>query len=217
MTGLSIAFTLAFLCVPSYYETRFLLPLVPTVAVLLAWIVAASVRDSGTAWKWLAHVLVFATLAYSFVWVYRANLHPPVVYWDAKEILERLATYHVKRIGNIGNSADWNCSKLRMIGRTNRASAACEYVEISRLREDDAARETAACDAVFVLDYEAIPKGYLQYAPGQNRGYTAAVRALKHGFKELPVRELTEGNVLPKMRLFIRNESRQGEVPGESR
>ena len=132
MTLLGIANGLLLLLPPSYFETRFFLPIWPCTAVCLGLVFRQFVSDPPRLKK-LAPICGLLTLglAGSVTTLFRLDLpisrskderwcilvdHSTRSAWNLTETLERLIPEHgVKRVGNIGDCSYWNSTKLNLI------------------------------------------------------------------------------------------------------
>jgi hypothetical protein len=187
---------------PSYYETRFLLPAWPAVAVVIGARCCAAAESLGTRWKVGLAGLLALSAAYSLVVVDRERLQTrSTTYWDAGSAVAELATEHgAHTIGNVGETPDWNIAKLRLASRLQPRAAGCDIRDLSRFEPEQLAGALEECDAFFVLDHDLLPPLVLN-TPAMNRAYDALPEALaRQSFQQIETAALD----LPRLRLYVR-------------
>ena len=202
MALLGFAITAIALLLPSYYETRFLLPAWPAVAVVIGGRCCAAAALPGMRWKVGLASLLALSAAYSLVVVDRERAQTrSTTYWDAGAAVAALMTEHgVHTIGNVGNAPDWNCTKLRLTSRLRADAADCEFRDLSRFGPEELAEALQGCDALFVLDRHLLPSLMLN-TPAMNRAYDALPEVLGGRFEPVA---LAEGLDLPRLQVYVR-------------
>ena len=125
-------------------------------------------------------------------------------YWAAKDLIDDLVARHqIRFLGNIGNCPDWNACKTGLINELRSDPSDCFVLhDLSKETEEGLRRRINRFDALFVLDGEGLPAGFLVAAPGLNRAYGSIDEVLASGpFQEVETRFATE---LPPGRVFVR-------------
>jgi 4-amino-4-deoxy-L-arabinose transferase-like glycosyltransferase len=225
MTLLGIANGALLLLPPSYFETRFFLPIWPCAAVCLGLVFRQFVSDPPRVKK-LAPICGLLTLGLvgSVATLFRLDFpisrssderwnilvdHSTDSTWNLAGTLERLIAQHgVKRIGNIGNCSYWNSAKLNLIDILHSSPLHC-YVwrDLSALDADELARGAEQCDILLVLDHEAIPPALEEIAPKLNASYSSLAAYLVQSPFRLLERVTTNGPSPVTFSVYVRSGS----------
>jgi hypothetical protein len=170
----------AILMVPPYFDTRFLLPVWPALAVVLG-------GGLATGFAKLTRGLRFvygAALASSVLFSAIRLVSEPVstTCWNASTLIDQLAgRLGVSNLANVGNIEGWNVCKTGLINELRKNPDDCFVLhDLSAETPEGLKSRLRRFDAVAVLDPSAFPPGYLTAAPGLNRAYpiiTAIVQA----------------------------------------
>ncbi len=205
MTLLSLAIGAVVLLVPSYHDVRFLLPIWPSLAIVLAmgWCRAARRVEPKVGGALIASAATAMSVVVACNLVSLWGQPKTTTHWAASAILEDLAQrHHVKRMGNIGNGMNWNICKINLMDevRSNRGERLVHH-DLSKLEAGAFARFAKQLDAIIVLDRSAIDPDYLRAAPAMNRGY-AAIETLSGA--EWWEEELPRVGGSPPLRAFMR-------------
>lgn len=193
--------TLALL-VPSYFDPRFLLPIGPGLAVVLAGRLGELASRQRLAVPGLLTVLALGVSG----GVGELRRQPTTTtYWAAQELLDQLsARYGIQRLANIGDSPDWNVCKTALLNELRRDPDACSVLhDLSRIDPADLDRFLSRLDALIVLDPEAIPAPLAEQSPGLNRTLGGLDRrSLEARFER--VEPGLAARELPPMSVFVR-------------
>jgi hypothetical protein len=205
--ALTVASTLAataMLMAPPYFDSRFLLPLWPAVAVGLGAGFAVPIRlltpfslhgvGSGLA----------ACLAFSVVGLAREPACK--TYWQAGELIDRLvATRGVVDLVNVGNTASWNVCKTGLINELRANPSDCFVIhDLSGYSADEVRSGLPRCAALLVLEPPAFPTGWLAASPGLNRSYPLISRLVRDDPELIRVQALPFAD-LPPMSVYVRD------------
>jgi hypothetical protein len=206
------------LMLPSYYEPRFFAPLVPTIAVLAACLLARVLEGRTTASRPLlaGGLLLFACGVSTLVGAMRSTRILAETYprWDdTASLLDDLArTYHVAHVANVGQDRRWNVPQLLMYARTKPSSRKLNIEEAANYGRIVGWEETLSSDAIVVLQPDAIEQTFLSAAPSQDSGYWAILAKLPPpNFVEFPLRG--RGWVLPDIKVYVKRSLVAGANP----
>jgi hypothetical protein len=191
------------LLVPSYFDPRFLMPICPALAIVLA----SAFRPESD------HIIPRLTAVATVLIAAAGAIHSAAqlrdeprstTYWQAQRLIDDLVTeHHVMTIANIGDSRDWNVCKTGLINELRRAPSDCFVLhDLSRNERAEIARRIEKLDAIVVLDRNALPAGFLESSPGLNRAYGTVepVLAGSHRFEKIEPRIAG----LPPLSVYIR-------------
>ena len=124
MTAASLIGATAVLMVPSYFDTRFLLPLWPAVSVALGGPTARLVASLGFVPRMLAGAGLAASVSISAIGLAREHVAP--THWSAARLIDRLVSRHgVSSLANVGNIETWNVCKTGLINELRSNPADC--------------------------------------------------------------------------------------------
>jgi hypothetical protein len=208
----------AVLMVPAYFDTRFLLPLWPALAVVLGGEAArffAVAPPAGRTLIGAGLVLGLATSAAGF-----AGEPVATTCWDAARLIDELVARHgIATLANVGNIEAWNVSKTGLINELRRSPGDCYVLhDLSSGSAAELKERIRRFDAVVVLEPPAFPPGFVAGAPRLNRAHRFATEStLKDAglsrAEGLPV----EG--LPPMAVYVRkpDHARPGASGGVTR
>ncbi len=159
------------LMIPAYFDSRFLLPLWPSIAVALAVALAQACR--GLTLK--PRVAIGAAIAASVAASIAGLVGEPAstTCWAARGLIDQIVSrYGVANLANVGNIADWNVCKTGLINELRDDPGGCFVLhDLSAESAEDLRKRLPRFDAVVVLDSAAFPSGFLAAAPGLNRAY----------------------------------------------
>jgi len=203
LTLLGLVSGAAILLVPSYFDSRFLLPIWPAVAACLGPVlrdaIGRRVRPLALATAGLLAASVHASAGEL------ARERPSETFWGARALIDRLvADYRVKIIDNVGNCRDWNVSKVGMVNELRDRPGDCFVLhDLSGGTPDEIVRRLAGADAVVALDRSRLPAEWFAYGPKLNRGCLGAIvyLGLSPEFRRVEAIP-TEG--LPPLLVFVR-------------
>jgi 4-amino-4-deoxy-L-arabinose transferase-like glycosyltransferase len=169
MTAASLIGATAVLMVPSYFDTRFLLPLWPAVSVALGGATARLVANLGFVPRMLAGAGLAASVLISTVGLAREPIAP--TYWSATKLIDRLVSLHgVSILANVGNIETWNVCKTGLINELRSNPSDCFVLhDLSAETREGLGTRLPRFDAVIVLEPSAYPAGFVAAAPGLNR------------------------------------------------
>jgi hypothetical protein len=196
------------LLVPSYHDVRFLLPIWPSVAIVLAigWTRAVALVSGAYRSILVAGLASGLTVAVAFGHVQMRGQQGTRTYWAAARMIDHMVeTYHVKVLGNLGNGADWNVCKTCLINETRDRPGTCIVQhDLSKLDPGPFAQLAGRLDAVVVLDRSAIDPAYLTAAPAMNRGHASLPLLETAEWSEATDLPAIDG--LPPLRVFVRRQ-----------
>ena len=110
MVWLGFASTALILLYPTYFDTRFLLPIWPALAVDLG----HRLSDMLAHFRVLPRIMLGGGLATGVVAACRAVIHAPTIstYWNTAALIDDLVLrYQVSNIGNVGNCTGGTSAK----------------------------------------------------------------------------------------------------------
>ena len=119
MTAASLTGATVVLMVPSYFDTRFLLPLWPAVSVALGGPIARLVAGLGFVPRALAGAALAASVSISAIGLAREPVAP--THWSAARLIDQLVSRHgVSSLATVGNIETWNVCKTGLINELRR-------------------------------------------------------------------------------------------------
>ena len=159
------------LMIPAYFDTRFLLPLWPSIAVALGGALAQAFR--GLTFR--PRVAIGAALAASLAASIAGVVGEPAstTCWAARGLIDQLVSrYGVATLANVGNVADWNVCKTGLINELREDPGNCFVLhDLSAESAEGLRTRLPRFDAVVVLETPAFPSGFLAAVPGLNCAY----------------------------------------------
>ena len=159
------------LMIPAYFDTRFLLPLWPSIAVALGGALARAFR--GLTFR--PRVAIGAALAASLAASIAGVVGEPAstTCWAARGLIDQIVSrYGVATLANVGNVADWNVCKTGLINELRDDPGNCFVLhDLSAESAEGLRTRLPRFDAVVVLETAAFPSGFLAAVPGLNRAY----------------------------------------------
>ena len=161
---------IAVLMVPTYFDTRFLLPLWPSIAVALGGALAEPLRGLSFRPRAAIGGAFVASLAVAAVGVVREPAS--TTYWSAQGLIDQIVhEYGVTTLANVGNIADWNVCKTGLINELRDQAGNCFVLhDLSAESAEGLRTRLARFDAVVVLEPEAFPAGFLSCRAGTQSG-----------------------------------------------
>src|SRR5271157_696787 len=159
------------LMIPAYFDTRFLLPLWPSIAVALGVALAQAFR--GLTFR--PRVAIGAALAAGLAASIAGVVGEPAstTCWAARGLIDQIVSrYGVATLANVGNMADWNVCKTGLINELRDNPGDCFVLhDLSAESAEELRRRLPRFDAVIVLETGAFPAGFVAAAPGLNCAY----------------------------------------------
>ncbi|MGA9922647.1 MAG: glycosyltransferase family 39 protein [Isosphaeraceae bacterium] len=159
------------LMIPAYFDTRFLLPLWPSIAVVLGGALAQAFR--GLTFR--PRVAIGAALAASLAASIAGVVGEPAstTCWAARGLIDQIVSrYGVTTLANVGNVADWNVCKTGLINELRDDPRNCFVLhDLSAESAEGLRTRLPRFDAVVVLETAAFPSGFLAAAPRLNCAY----------------------------------------------
>ena len=156
---------------PAYFDTRFLLPFWPSIAVSLSGVLAQGLRGLSFATRVGIGAAFAASLAASAI----GTVGEPVstTCWAARGLIDEIVgRYGVATLANVGNTPDWNVCKTGLINELRENPNDCYVLhDLSAESAEGLRMRLRRFDAVVVLENAVIPLNFLAAAPGLNRAY----------------------------------------------
>jgi 4-amino-4-deoxy-L-arabinose transferase-like glycosyltransferase len=203
MTWLGAGTGAAVLLLPSYFDSRFLLPIWPLLAIELGRRFAIMM----TGFTAIPRSLVSGGLAASVLLACASIVGQPSIptYWRTASLIDHLVSqYGVATLGNVGNCIEWNVCKTSLINELRKKPADC-FVrhDLTRLPPERIRQVLTRFDAVVVLRRTDLPESRFVFAPGLNRSYGAVVENVTqdHQFVLVPT-PMERG--LPHLAVYVK-------------
>jgi 4-amino-4-deoxy-L-arabinose transferase-like glycosyltransferase len=203
MAWLGAGIAAAVLLYPAYFDTRFLLPIWPVLAVAIG----SSVHLSAIRLPAVPKTVLGPGFAGSLVLASLAVAREPLfaTYWETTAFIDDLVKrYGVSNLMNVGNCAAWNVCKTGLMNELRHEPGNCFVLhDLTRAPEARAKLLLKQADAVVVLGRSDLSDAVMQVAPGLNRGYGGAVQTLKQdpAFRQVP---FSASDGLPELLVFVR-------------
>jgi hypothetical protein len=195
------------LMVPAYFDTRFLLPLWPSIAVALGGALAQAFRGLTFGPRVAIGAALAASLAASIAGV--VGEPASTTCWAARGLIDQLVShYGVATLANVGNSADWNVCKTGLINELRDDPGDCFVLH--NLSAESAAglcTRLPRFDAVVVLETAAFPPGFLVAEPRLNCAYPSIFSTLEADSEWLRLASLPLQG-LPPLKVYVRRRER---------
>jgi hypothetical protein len=200
------------LLVPAYFDSRFLLPLWPSLSVGLGGRFASVLIRLGTLPRLTMYAGLAGCLAASAISFWREPL--TTTPWAAAALIDRLVREHgIKTLANVGNLESWNVCKTGLINELREHPEECFVLDdLSAEAPEGLRSRIPRFDAVVVLDPAAFPTGALAAAPRLNRACGTIMEIIRSD----PALERVAGldpNGLPPLAVFVRRRAVQDLVP----
>jgi Dolichyl-phosphate-mannose-protein mannosyltransferase len=195
----------AILLVPPYFDTRFLIPIWPVLAVELGSLLASFSTRLPLLPKGLLGLGLTCSMLAASNSLARVPLAP--TYWHAAGLIDELvSTYGISTLVNVGNCSAWNVCKTGLINELRDHPANCFVLhDLTQLADGRSRRLLSRADAIVVLDRSEIPRSLVQSSPGLNRGYDTLVQSLEADPRFFrPTTRTTSG--LPHLAVYIRRQ-----------
>jgi hypothetical protein len=172
MTLASVFTATTVLMFPPHFDTRFLLPLWPAVAVVLSGPAARIHAGMAGLPRFVMGAGLIAASLISAVGLLRA--HVTTTSWDTGALIDELVSRHgISNLANVGNTEAWNVCKTGLINELRKTPEDCFVLhDLSAETVQGLKERLPRFDALVVLDQGAIPADFLTAAPGLNRAYT---------------------------------------------
>ncbi len=187
---------------PSYFDSRFLLPIWPALAVDLGTRLRAVLTQLDFTPKVLVGLGLAASMLAAPIAVMGETLNP--TYWKTAALIDNLvARYRITNLANVGNCPWWNVCKTGLINELRDNPGDCFVLhDLTKLPQDVARQRLSRADAVVVLERTDLAEDLLHSRPGINRGYGAIVETLIADPRFKPV-ALPVIDELPNLRVYI--------------
>ena len=203
--GLSTAaFVLLF---PSHFDTRFLLPIWPVVAVAIGTRLAIAGRCLCLG----PRLIIGAALAFAIFSATARVVQTPTIttYWQTAALIDDLVRdFGIHTLGNVGNCEEWNVCKTGLINELRDRPDSCVVLrDLTKLRPTEAQRCIDRFDALIVLEEPSLRQRTLDRAFGLNRSYRSIVASLAQDpafFRIVP----DHCGGLPRLAVYIHREYR---------
>jgi hypothetical protein len=203
MAWLGAGIAAAVLLFPAYFDTRFLLPIWPVLAVAIG----ASVYSQVFRLPVIPKTLLGLGFAGSLLFAFSSVAREPsfATYWETTRLIDHLVgRYGVSNLVNVGNCAAWNVCKTGLMNELRADPENCFVLhDLTRATDGRAERLLEQADAVVVLERSDLPDNVVQFAPGLNRGYSAVVEKLGKNTNFRRVKLPAIGGV-PKLSVYVR-------------
>lgn len=202
--------------IPPYFDSRFLLPLWPSIAVAVGGALALALRSLTLKPRAAIGAALGVSLVVSAVGVAREPTSTTC--WAARDLIDGLVTRHgAANLANVGNIEGWNVCKTGMINELRKNPADCFVLhDLSAESAEELRTRLPRLDAVVVLESAAFPPGFLAAAPGLNRACSLISEAIEADstLERLEGLSLEE---LPPLAIYVRRRpvSRARVIPAE--
>jgi hypothetical protein len=204
LVGTSTLAATCLLLIPPYFDSRFLLPLWPSLALALGCSLAAWLHGLGQ-WPRLALCAgLMVSLAASAAGLAREPVS--ATYWSVGRLLDRLVARHgATNLANVGNIESWNVCKTGLINELRRNPGDCFVLhDLSAESVEGLRGRLPRFDAVAVLEPSAFPRGFLSARPGLNRA-RSFIDAVVRADPELVRAEDLPLEGLPPLAIYVRD------------
>ena len=209
MAWLGALIAAGILLYPGYFDTRFLLPIWPVIAVDLGRRCSVMLPRLER----VPRIILAGGLTASLIAACIAVVRVPTIptYWKTSDLIDALVREHgISNLGNLGNCAEWNVCKTGLINELRDQPASCFVLhDLSRSQPEVARRRLARFDAVVVLGEDHLRASSPAWAPGLNRSYAAIAQALAQDPAFVRVM-LPRAPGLPQLSVYLRSHSRSG-------
>ena len=167
------------LLLPAYFDTRFLLPIWPVLAVAIGSRVGSLFAQLAAMPRSLLGLGFAGSLLFASAAVAREPLFP--TYWKTAGLIDELVDrFGVSNLVNVGNCAAWNVCKTGLMNELREHPDSCFVLhDLTKVADARAVHLLKQADGVIVLGRSDISHGVLQAAPGLNRGYETVVENLE--------------------------------------
>lgn len=167
------------LMLPQHFDSRFLLPLWPALAVALsgplAWMIA---QPADHRRRFVMRAALAGSLGAAVIGLIREPV--ATTCWDARALIDELVARHgVSSLANVGNTENWNVCKTGLVNELRDNPDDCFVLhDLSAAGGEELRSRLGRFDAVVVLEPSAFPPGFQQAVPALNRGYSAIAQVL---------------------------------------
>jgi hypothetical protein len=203
MAWLGAGFAAVVLLYPTYFDTRFLLPIWPVLAVAIGTAVSMQLATLRAIPRLLIGVGFIVSLGCATAAVAREPLFP--TYWKTTGLIDDLVRrFGVSNVLNVGNCAGWNVCKTGLMNELRDEPGNCFVLhDLTKAEGARAQYLLNHADAVVVLGRSDLSDAVMQVAPGLNRGYYGLVEFLnKDSNYSAVAMPATEG--LPELSVYVR-------------
>jgi hypothetical protein len=188
---------------PAYFDTRFLLPVWPVLAVAIGSRVAGRLIRLPAIPKAVIGLGFAASMLLAASSVAREPLFP--TYWKTSRLIDDLVNrYGVTNLLNVGNCPAWNVCKTGLMNELREDPGSCFVLhDLTRASEARAQQLLKQANGVVILGRSNLPNAVMQAAPGLNRGYDAVVENLGRDptFRRVQVSATSD---MPELLVFVR-------------
>ncbi len=216
LTVASLLAMTAVLMIPPYFDTRFLLPIWPPLAVVLGGVFARlfgriALRSRALTGGGLAVCLMASAIGL-------ARTPTATTCWAAQGLIDRLVSRHgVASLANVGNMAGWNVCKTGLINELRKNPADCFVLhDLSAESAEGLRSRLPRFDAVVVLETSAFPAGFMAASPALNRAHSV-IHEIVQADPQLVRAEGLPLEGLPPLVIYVRDrENRQRAAHGRT-
>ncbi len=203
MAALGAGIAAAILLYPTYFDTRFLLPIWPVVAVAISSWLCVQVTRIPFVSRSILGLGLAVSVACAGATAAGGSAFP--TYWKTTALIDDLVIrYGVRTLVNVGNCPGWNVCKTGLMNELREDPESCFVLhDLTRASGPRADRLLNRADAVVVLGRSDLSDAALQISPGLNRGYLALLERLNDdsSFSRVTM-PATDG--LPELLVYLR-------------
>ncbi|MGC8640481.1 MAG: glycosyltransferase family 39 protein, partial [Isosphaeraceae bacterium] len=195
----------AALLFPHHFDSRFLLPLWPSLAVALGGSLARIFGDLAASQRLVVGAALAAGLFCAGVGLVREPVSSTC--WNARGLIDELVSRHgVSSLANVGNTEGWNVCKTGLVNELRQNPNDCFVLHDLSAETGEALRgRLRRFDAVVVLAPSAFPAGFKDALPALNRGYSAIDQAIEADGELTRVQDLSSLRCgLPPLTCYVR-------------
>jgi len=203
LSGLGTVSGVVFLLFPPYFDPRFLLPIWPSLAIVLGPSLRDAIRDRDRVLAVATVTLLSVAMIDSTTRLAREQHN--TTYWKLSSLIEHLVKdYHVKNIYNVGDCPDWNVSKTGFLNELRPHPEDCFVLhDLSKAGLAEYNQRIPDADAVVALDRGRIPTSWFAYGPELNKGCDQIVDHLEHDERFFRIHHFNHADV-PPLLVFVR-------------
>jgi hypothetical protein len=192
------------LFIPAYFDTRFGLPIWPSVAVA----VAGPLVDLFERITLRFRIAVISGLAASVMAAALAVPAEPIsmTCWSAADLIDEMVNvYGSRTLANVGNCPNWNVCKTGLINELREHPESCFVLhDLSSETTEGLRARLPRFDAVVVLRPQALPPAFLAAAPFLNRAY-ASIDAMIRADSAWRRLDLPQPGQAPPLDVYVRS------------
>ncbi len=203
MAALGAGIAATVLLYPTYFDTRFLVPIWPVLALAISSYLCMQLTRISV----IPRSILGLSLAASVFCAGAAAAGEPAfpTYWKTTALIDDLVNrFGVRALVNVGNCAGWNVCKTGLMNELREDPESCFVLhDLTRATGPRAERLLNRADAVVVLGRSDLSDFSLKISPGLNRGYLALLEKLNDDSRFSRVKmPATDG--LPELLVYVR-------------